>query len=138
MIYHRHFTVLLSRHDFVLYFGFKKSNHLAIFKSRDEIDLDTFSKHEHEATAKEMRQELDMLRARLSGVDDLGSQSEDTIIKVKELETEIEEVLDKLWELDKSWKNNLVFYGVRSDSSDEAPHTTEAKVNVVNIGFGFI
>ena len=43
-------------------------------------------------------------------MDDLGTTSSDTSNKVRELETEIEEIFEKLWELDKSWKNNLVSY----------------------------
>ena len=45
-------------------------------------------------------------------MDDLGSRGEGTATKVRELEEEMEEILEKLWELDKSWKNNLVRRGV--------------------------
>ena len=62
-------------------------------------------------------------------MDDLSGQSEDTSGKVKEMESEIEEILEKLWELDKSWQNNLVFYGIKSDNAaDEHPSVTKEKI----------
>ena len=77
----------------------------------------------------ELREELSFLRGRLSGVDDLGSQSEDTSSKVREIENDIEEIQEKLWELDKSWQNNLVFYGIKSDNAaDEHPSVTKEKI----------
>ena len=45
----------------------------------------------------------------------MGNKSEDLTSKVQEIEQEMEDMLDKIWELDKSWKNNLVFYGVKTD-----------------------
>ena len=37
--------------------------------------------------------------------------------------------MEKLWELDKSWKNNLVFYGIKSDpGTEEHPAALEAKI----------
>jgi hypothetical protein len=66
----------------------------------------------------------------LTSVHDLGSKSEGTSTKVKELEDAIEEINEKVWELDKSWKNNLVFYGIKQDSGhDEHPSVTESKVH---------
>ena len=35
---------------------------------------------------------------------------------------------EKIWELDKSWQNNLIFYGVRSDHIDEHPSVTESLI----------
>ena len=59
----------------------------------------------------------------------MGSQSTDTSGKVKELQEALDDITEKLWELDKSWKNNLVFYGIKCDSgSDEHPSITESKV----------
>ncbi len=63
-----------------------------------------------------MRQELGELRSRLhASADHLGTQNDDITSRVQEMELEMDDVLDKLWELDKSWKNNLVFYGVKSE-----------------------
>jgi len=42
------------------------------------------------------------------GVDNLGSQSADTSGRVREMEIALEDIQEKIWELDKSWKNNLV------------------------------
>ena len=47
---------------------------------------------------------------------------------MRDLETAVEEVQEKIWELDKSWKNNLIFYGIRSDTLEEHPSVTEAKI----------
>ena len=70
------------------------------------------------------------MKSRLAGVDDLGNQSEDTSSRVRDLETEVDEILEKLWELDKSWRNNLVFYGIRmtSDGMNEDDQSVMEKV----------
>ena len=47
------------------------------------------------------------------GLSQLGSQTSGTDNKLRALENSLDEVQDKLWELDKSWENNLVFYGIR-------------------------
>ena len=60
----------------------------------------------------------------------MGSQSSDTSGKVQELQDALDDITEKLWELDKSWKNNLVFYGIKMDSgTDEHPSITEQKVS---------
>ena len=40
------------------------------------------------------------------------------------------DIQDRLYEIDKSWKNNLIFYGIPIDSNmeDEDPYATEEKV----------
>ena len=39
---------------------------------------------------------------------------------------------DKLWELDKSWENNLVFYGVREEQNrEESSSLIEAKIREI-------
>ena len=73
------------------------------------------------------------MRKRLGGLDDLGGKATDTDSKIQELEETIEEINEKVWELDKSWKNNLVFYGIRQDSGmDEHPSITESKVRTLH------
>ena len=65
-----------------------------------------------------LRKDLEDLRSRLfSNADHFGVQNDDLTNRLQEVEIEMDEMLDKLWELDKSWKNNLVFYGVKSDES---------------------
>ena len=65
-------------------------------------------------------------------MDALGSQSTDTSGKVQELQDALDDITEKLWELDKSWKNNLVFYGIKMDSgTDEHPSITEQKVSQI-------
>ena len=45
---------------------------------------------------------------------------------------------DKLWELDKSWENNLVFYGVKEEQEkEETSHQVEAKIReIIKIKLG--
>ena len=63
------------------------------------------------------------------GLDNLGSQSDTTSTKIQELADALDEINEKVWELDKSWKNNLVFYGIKHDhGTDEHPAVTESKV----------
>jgi hypothetical protein len=63
-----------------------------------------------------LRADLEDVRSRLTGsMDQLGVKDQDTSGRVKTMELEIEEMMEKIYELDKSWKNNLVFYGVRCD-----------------------
>ena len=51
--------------------------------------------------------------------------------QVADIETAVEEIQEKIWELDKSWKNNLVFYGIRSDTLEEHPSVTESKIREI-------
>ena len=68
----------------------------------------------------------------------MGSQSSDTSGKVQELQDALDDITEKLWELDKSWKNNLVFYGIKMDSgTDEHPSITEQKVSHMKNMFEF-
>ena len=68
----------------------------------------------------------------------MGSQSSDTSGKVQELQDALDDITEKLWELDKSWKNNLVFYGIKMDSgTDEHPSITEQKVSQIIYMFEF-
>ena len=55
----------------------------------------------------------------------------DTLLQVRDLENSVEEIQEKIWELDKSWKNNLVFYGIRSDTLEEHPSVTESKIREI-------
>ena len=83
---------------------------------------------------REVREDITTIKNKLGGLDDLGSKSSDTSGKVKELQDAIDDINEKVWELDKSWKNNLVFYGLRQDAgSDEHPSVTESKVIINNI-----
>jgi hypothetical protein len=51
--------------------------------------------------------------------------------KVDNLASAYNDIQDRLYEIDKSWKNNLVVYGIPcSDSMDEDPLVTEEKVCV--------
>ena len=62
------------------------------------------------------------------------TQGDELTQRVDVLGTDLEEMTEKIYELDKSWKNNLVFYGVRcegGDGADEHPAVTESKVRDV-------
>ena len=79
---------------------------------------------------KEVQGEISIIKEKLdNGLSNIGSQSGDTTSKVKELQESIDDITEKVWELDKSWKNNLVFYGIKQDAgAEEHPSITEAKV----------
>ena len=95
----------------------------------DEIKNSPKPQTSHDNEIGELKKELGLMRNRLGGLDDLGGKASDTDCKIQELEETIEEINEKVWELDKSWKNNLVFYGIRQDSGmDEHPSITESKV----------
>lgn len=44
-----------------------------------------------------------------------------------------DDVQDRIWEMEKSWRNNLIFHGVRYDDPnvEEDPNRTEEKVRTV-------
>lgn len=98
----------------------------------DEIKNSPKPQTAHNNEIEELKKELGFMRKRLGGLDDLGGKATDTDSKIQELEETIEEINEKVWELDKSWKNNLVFYGIRQDSGmDEHPSITESKVRTL-------
>ena len=54
--------------------------------------------------------------------------------KVDNLSSAYNDIQDRLYEIDKSWKNNLVVYGIPcSENMDEDPLVTEEKVNIQRI-----
>ena len=64
---------------------------------------------------------------------DHGSNVSDeaTNSKIENLLLAYNDIQDRLYEIDKSWKNNLIFYGIPLESSsieDEDPYVTEEKV----------
>ena len=48
----------------------------------------------------------------------LAMQGDEITNRVDGIETNVEEMTEKIYELDKSWKNNLVFYGVKCDDGE--------------------
>ena len=62
-----------------------------------------------------------------------GPNADDTILnKLETLATAYNDIQDRLYEIDKSWKNNLMFYGVPySESEEEDPVITEEKVTLI-------
>jgi len=49
--------------------------------------------------------------------------------RVESLAAAYNDIQDRLYEIDKSWKNNVVIYGIQSEGNDEDPIVTEEKVN---------
>ena len=58
------------------------------------------------------------------------NNEECTQTKIESLVLAYNDIQDRLYEIDKSWKNNLIFYGIPIDSNmeDEDPYATEEKV----------
>ena len=50
----------------------------------------------------------------------LTMQGDELLNRVDGIEEGVEEVTEKIYELDKSWKNNLVFYGVKCDDGEQS------------------
>ena len=44
-----------------------------------------------------------------------------------------DDIQDRIWEIEKSWRNNLLFHGIRYDDTnvEEDPNRTEEKVRTV-------
>ena len=55
---------------------------------------------------------------------------ESTQTKIESLVVAYNDIQDRLYEIDKSWRNNLIFYGIPTESNleDEDPYATEEKV----------
>ncbi len=51
--------------------------------------------------------------------------------KIDGLTAAYNDIQDRLYEIDKSWKNNLVVYGIPAESAEEDPAVTEEKVRDV-------
>ena len=58
---------------------------------------------------------------------------QETAAKVEGLVMAYNDIQDRLYEIDKSWKNNLIFYGIPVESGleDEDPWATEEKVGIL-------
>jgi len=86
-----------------------------------------------------LKKELDAIKSQLSGsLSKLGSSTQDTSSKMKGMENALEDLQDKLYELDKSWENNLVFYGINTiKDEEERPQLLENKVReILRINLG--
>ena len=57
------------------------------------------------------------------------SKLDDVILRLEALSSAYTDIQDRLYELDKSWKNNLMIYGVPCcDGEEDNPIITEEKV----------
>ena len=54
-------------------------------------------------------------------------------LQLSELTGMYDDIQDRIWEMEKSWRNNLIFHGVRYDDPnvEEDPNRTEEKVRTV-------
>ncbi len=67
-----------------------------------------------------MKSELEAVRDKLNvGVDELEGRNEGVDGRVRELESEVDDILDRLHEIDKSWQNNLVRVYLQYDNNDK-------------------
>ena len=61
------------------------------------------------------------------------SKLDDVILRLEALSSAYTDIQDRLYELDKSWKNNLMIYGVPCcDGEEDNPIITEEKVISIN------
>jgi len=107
-----------------------------------QVELQTAledSKTSTDQTIGEISGEVEKIKSQLSGsLSQLGSSTQDTSSKMKGMETALEDLQDKLWELDKSWENNLVFYGITIMKDEEdMPQLIESRVReILRINLG--
>ena len=61
---------------------------------------------------------------------------EDVLLRLEALSSAYTDIQDRLYELDKSWKNNLMIYGVPCcDGEEDDPVITEEKVKLFTFVF---
>ena len=55
------------------------------------------------------------------------------MFQMVDLTSMYDDIQDRIWEIEKSWRNNLLFNGIRYDDSnvEEDPNRTEEKVRTV-------
>ena len=96
-------------------------------------DDQQFLQKESDDEIASLKKELDAIKSQLSGsLSKLGSSTQDTSSKMKGMENALEDLQDKLYELDKSWENNLVFYGINTiKDEEERPQLLENKVREI-------
>ncbi|XP_023325234.1 uncharacterized protein LOC111698964 isoform X2 [Eurytemora carolleeae] len=87
-------------------------------------------KKQHDESLVAVQTDIQNIKNQLSGsLSQLGDQSSGTEDKLRGLQESLEEVEDKLWEMDRSWENNLVFYGVKEDQDKVEPSSmVETKI----------
>ena len=103
---------------------------------KEEIKMLKKKVEENEKVTSEMRSEFGEFRKRWQSTGDLPNapleQTADaTVNKIETLVGAYNDIQDRLYEIDKSWKNNLIFYGIpmETNNSDyEDPYTTEEKI----------
>ena len=112
----------------------KQSN--IIGEQKEEIKMLKKKVEDNEKVTSEMRSEFGEFRKRWQSTGDLPNapleQTADaTVNKIETLVGAYNDIQDRLYEIDKSWKNNLIFYGIpmETNNSDyEDPYTTEEKI----------
>ena len=104
---------------------------------KEEIKILKKKVEENEKVTSEMRSEFGEFRKRWQSTGDLPNAalqqqtSDATVNKIETLVGAYNDIQDRLYEIDKSWKNNLIFYGIPMESNNtdyEDPYTTEEKI----------
>ena len=117
--------------------GMIEKQNSIIGEQKEEIKMLKKKVEENEKMTSEMRSEFGEMRKRWQSTGDLPNaalqqQTADaTVNKIETLVGAYNDIQDRLYEIDKSWKNNLIFYGIpmETNNSDyEDPFTTEEKI----------
>ena len=98
---------------------------------RKQMEKNFQIQQDFQSELSEIRKNWQMLNdGGKAGVKANGSNSDDPIInKLDTLANAYNDIQDRLYEIDKSWKNNLMIYGVPySENEEEDPVITEEKV----------
>ena len=105
----------------------------------EEIKLLKKKVDDNEKQTSDIRSEFGELRKRWQSTGDLPSesqqlhQSDAAFNKIESLVGAYNDIQDRLYEIDKSWKNNLIFYGIPMETNIdfEDPYATEEKIREV-------
>ena len=119
--------------------GLIERQNCIIGEQKEEIKMLKKKVEDNEKVTSEIRSEFGEFRKRWQSTGDLPNaalqQTTDaTVTKIETLVGAYNDIQDRLYEIDKSWKNNLIFYGIPMETSNsdyEDPLTTEEKIRGV-------
>ena len=95
---------------------------------RRELEANVRVTSDFKAEMSEMRKNLEN-KGHGDGHQRSNGDSSAVVAKLDQLSAAYNDIQDRLYEIDKSWKNNVVIYGIQcSETMDEDPNSTEEKV----------
>ena len=108
-----------------------------IVQQKEEIKWLKKKVEDNEKHTKDIQSEFGDMKRKWQSTGDIptamAQHTDATVAKIESLVGAYNDIQDRLYEIDKSWKNNLIFYGVtmETNSDYEDPYATEEKVREV-------